>query len=202
LLNKLIVLGDSHLNYTILDDASLMLLIAQSHSEALGELYDRYSRLVFSLALHIVGDQSVAEEITQDVFTSIWEKAASYQAERSKVSTWISSITRYRAIDVLRRWKARPEQHSISWDDSQVEMASHPENTTEQAELAMHAKAVRAAIASLPREQQEALALAYFKGYSHSEIAEYLGEPLGTVKTRIRTAMQKLRHLLMVDFEE
>ena len=179
-----------------------MRLIAQSHSDALGELYDRYSRLVFSLALNVVGDQAAAEEITQEVFTSIWQKAASYRAEQSRASTWISSITRHRAIDVLRRWKTRPEQRSVSWDDPQVEMVSHPEKTPELAELAMNAKAVRAAIASLPDEQQEALALAFFKGYSHSEIAEILGEPLGTVKTRIRLALHKLRSVLQAELDE
>jgi RNA polymerase sigma-70 factor, ECF subfamily len=186
-------------DYTNLEDAALIQMITRTHSEALGVLYDRYSRLVFSLALNIVGDTAVAEEIMQDVFTSVWQKASTYQEEQSRVSTWISSITRYRAIDVLRRRGSRPEQNSISWSDVSVEALFSVENTPDQAEVAMLQQEMRAAIISLPHDQKTTLALAYFKGYSHREIAEELGEPLGTVKTRIRLAMQKLRKVLGED---
>lgn len=183
-------------NYSTLDDATLLRLISHARTEALSELYDRYSRLVFSLALNVVGDHPTAEEITQDVFTSVWEKAATYRVEQSKVSTWLSSITRYRSIDILRRRGSRPEQHSVSWADINPGSEPHTEDTQHLAELSLLQQRVRAAVASLPREQQEALALAYFKGYSHTEIAEALSEPLGTVKTRIRLGMQKLRQQL------
>lgn len=178
------------------DDAALLRLVAQSDHEALAVLYDRYSRLVYSLALQVVGDSAAAEEITQDVFTSVWQKAASYRAEQSKFSTWLSSITRHRAIDVLRWRSVRVEGHSEPWAEIEDGELPHPASTHEQAELSMLQQQVRRAVASLPPEQQKALALAYFKGYSHSEIAEALNEPLGTVKTRIRTAMQKIRQLL------
>jgi RNA polymerase sigma-70 factor, ECF subfamily len=185
-----------------LTDIALLRLIARAHAPALGELYDRYGRLVFSLALNVVGDQPTAEEITQDVFTSVWEKAATYRPEQSKVSTWLSSITRYRAIDILRRRDVRPDHHSVSWGEAAVEELVDTASTSDLAETAMNRQSVRAAIAALPPEQQRALALAYFRGFSHSEIATLLNEPLGTVKTRIRLAMIKLRTLLQEELGE
>jgi RNA polymerase sigma-70 factor (ECF subfamily) len=184
-------------NYSALDDVTLINLVARSHSDALSELYDRYSRLVFSLALNLVGDHSTAEEITLDVFTRIWEKAETYRPGQAKVSTWLTSITRYRSIDVLRRRGSRPEQYSVGWADVAPDSVPHVNGPEEATELALQQGRVRAAIAKLPPDQQQALALAYFKGYTHREIAEALGEPLGTIKTRIRLAMQKLRDMLV-----
>lgn len=183
-------------DYSTLDDETLVRLIAHAQADALGALYDRYNRLVFGLALNAVGDYGTAEEITLDVFTHIWEKAGTYRAERAKVSTWLTSIARHRAIDVLRRRGARPEQHSVSWAEvspTAMPRVNGPEGATE---LALQRQRVHAAIAELPEEQQQVLALAYFKGYTHRQIAEELDQPLGTVKTRIRLAMQKLRQML------
>lgn len=187
-------------NYTDLDDETLIRLIIHSKPEALSALYDRYSRLVFSLALTSVGDQATAEEITQDVFYRIWKKAQTYRADQGKVSTWLVSIARYRAIDVLRRRGVRPEGNSIGWDD--LPAGAEPADDAGPEELAERVLArqrVRAALASLPEEQRRALALAYYQGLTHSQIAERLNQPLGTVKTRIRLAMQKLRDLLYED---
>lgn len=184
---------------TRLEDSALLNLIAQSNRDALAVLYDRYGRLVFSLAVNIVGDQAAAEEITQDVFLSVWEKAHTYRASQARVSTWLSSIARYRAIDILRRRGVRPEQNSISWDDVGENLLPVDYSTVELAELGMLQKRVRAAISELPAEQREALALAFFGGYSHQEISQALGQPLGTVKTRIRLAMKKLRDRLGAD---
>lgn len=187
------------MDYSKLDDVSLIRQIALARPDALSALYDRYSRLVFSLALHIVGEAEAAEEVTQDVFFRIWEKAEIYQAEQARVSTWMTSITRNRSIDLLRKRKVRPEGHSLGWEEFQpdwepVSERSDPEALTADA---IQNQRVRAAVASLPVEQQRALAMAFFEGYSHSEIAERLGEPLGTIKTRIRSGMQKLRSLLL-----
>jgi RNA polymerase sigma-70 factor (ECF subfamily) len=184
-------------DYSTLNDETLIGLLARSHSHALGELYDRYSRLVFSLALNMVGDQATAEEITLDVFARIWEKADTYRPEQAKVSTWLVSITRHRSIDVLRRRGSRVERHSVGWADVSPDAMPSVDGPEETAELALQRQRVRAAVAQLPPDQQEVLALAYFKGYTHREIAEALGQPLGTVKTRIRLAMQKLRHTLL-----
>jgi RNA polymerase sigma-70 factor (ECF subfamily) len=184
-------------NYTTFDDETLIGLVARAHADALSELYDRYSRLVFSLAWNLVGDQATAEEITLDVFTRIWEKAETYRPEQAKVSTWLTSIARYRSIDMLRRRGSRPEQHSVGFAELAPDDMSSADGPEEAAELAMQQQRVRAAIASLPSDQKQVLALAYFKGYSHREIAQALNQPLGTVKTRIRLAMQKLRDLLL-----
>ena len=183
-------------NYSTLTDETLIRLIVRSQPDALSVLYDRYSRLVFSLALNIVGDRATAEEITLDVFTRIWEKAATYQPDQAKVSTWLTRITRNRAIDVLRKHSSRPERHSVSWANVTDEAMPNHHNPEDITELAVQQARVRAAMAQLPEEQQQALALAYFKGYSHRQIAEILDQPLGTVKTRIRLAVQKLRQIL------
>ncbi len=185
------------MNYTALDDKTLIALIAQAQPNALDELYSRYSRLVYSLALHMVSEPATAEEITLDVFTRVWEKANTYRAEQAQVNTWLVSMTRHRAIDWLRRQKVRLDQHSLTWAEISPEAEPHSNGTPEQrVEISLRKQRVRAAVAQLPPDQQEALALAYFKGQSHREIAETLGQPLGTVKTRIRLGMQKLRQLL------
>ncbi len=182
------------------DDVSLIRLITEGQSAALAALYDRYGRLVFSLAFQVTNDAGVAEEITQEVFLQVWNKAATYQAEQGKVTTWITSVTRHRAIDSLRRRNARPEGHQIEFADSDEPDLVDPTGVEDQVEFSQRSRAVRQAIALLPPEQQKALALAYFKGMTHQEIAELTGEPLGTVKTRIRLAMLKLRQILMEEF--
>jgi RNA polymerase sigma-70 factor (ECF subfamily) len=184
------------MDYKKLDDQSLIWLIARSQESALSEIYDRYSRLVYSLALNAVGDPATAEEITQDVFIRIWDHAGTYQAEKSKVITWIASITRYRSIDIIRRRKIRPEGQSVSWEIELSTIETNSINVEETVEISQERRRVRQAISILPEEQRQALAYAYFQGYTHREIAEVLGEPLGTVKTRIRLAMQKLRQFL------
>ena len=186
-------------NWEGLDDAGLMRAMAAGHTGALGALYDRYGRLAYSLAVNMVYDEALAEEITQDVFVQAWNAAGAYRAEMGKVSTWLTSITRYRAIDRLRRQRVRPEGHALGWEEG--EMPDLPDGIQVEAavESGQMQQRVRQAVAQLPREQREALALAFFQGYTHQEIAERLGEPLGTVKTRIRTAMQKLRRLLEGD---
>lgn len=187
------------MEFTSLEDEILMRLVAHGVPEALSELYDRYARLVYSLALNTVGNAHSAEEIVQDVFFRVWEKADTYRAEQSKVSTWLSSIARNRAIDVLRKRKVRPEGQSVAWNDVIQETITRKDgyDPEEQVEQSLEARRVRAALASLPVEQQKVLTLAYFFGYTQSQIAVELREPLGTVKTRIRTAMQKLRELLV-----
>ena len=187
------------MDYKHLDDESLIRLIVHARQEALSELYDRYCRLVFSMALNTVGDPETAEEITQDVFIRVWEKAVTYRSEQAKVSTWVTSITRYRAIDVLRQRGVRAEQHSVGWEDVSPNDEPRSEGPERQTEQSLEAQRVRSAIQVLPPDQRDALALAYFQGLSHSEIADRLGEPLGTVKTRIRLGMQKLRESLSSD---
>ena len=182
-----------------LEDEALIQAIANGQSAALGVLYDRYGRLVFSLAYQMLNDDAVAEEITQEVFLQIWTKAGTFQSGLGKVSTWLTSVTRHRAIDNLRRKRIRPEGHRADWDLSEegdAPQLTDPANVVSQVEHNIQSLAIRQAIAQLPIEQQQALALAFFQGLSHQEIAETTGEPLGTVKTRIRLAMQKLRQMI------
>jgi RNA polymerase sigma-70 factor (ECF subfamily) len=183
------------------DDAALISQIAAGRSEALSELYDRYNRLVFSVALAVVGDRATAEEITLDAFVLVWQRADQYRPDRAKVSTWLTAITRHHAIDILRHQNSRLETKTDLWDD--VAGDSRPGDgdpnihaLEDGVELAMQRERIQAAISQLPADQQEALALAFFGGYSHQQIADRLKQPLGTIKTRIRLAMQKLRHLL------
>lgn len=185
------------MDYSKLDDEVLIRLIEADNANSLGELYDRYHRLIFSLALNIVGDSGSAEEITLDVFTLIWRKASTYNPEKAKVSTWMTTITRNRSIDVLRRWGSRPER--LSLDLFQIPSSQLPLDDTleEDAQAALLKERVREAISQLPEDQKEALQMAYFKGYTHRQIAEVLDQPLGTVKTRIRLAMGKLRKILI-----
>ena len=184
------------MDYNRLDDETLIRLITQEQAEALGALYDRYSRLVFGLALNALGNPSTAEEVTQDVFLRIWQKADTYRAEQGKVSTWLSRIARNRAIDVLRQQGVRPERRSVEWAEVPAAAVPQVQGPEEEVALALEQQRVRAAVALLPEEQRQVLALAYFQGHSQSQIAELLGQPLGTVKTRVRLAMGKLRQLL------
>ena len=182
-------------DFTRYDDERLISLIAQSQEEALAQLYDRYNRLVFSLALAIVNDRATAEEITLDVFMRVWQKAGTYRADQAKVSTWLTHIARHHAIDVLRRRAARSDQYAVQWEDVIYEEFPQKE-PQEVAELSIRRERVHAALAQLPLEQKQAVMLAYFSGYTQSQIAEALKQPLGTIKTRVRLALRKLRDFL------
>lgn len=179
-----------------LDDPALLELIARRDASGLAELYDRYHRLVFSIAINVVGRTEDAEEITLDVFNRIWQKAGTYRAEKALVRTWLSRMARNRAIDVLRREEIRPMKHSVSWAQVAYDPPVDHHGPETAAQLELQKERVRAALNALPDIQKEVLALAYFKGYSHTEIASELNLPLGTVKGRIRAGMQALRAFL------
>lgn len=198
------------MKFTPLDDTALLAVIAGVYGvkssnptmdEAISELYDRYGRLVFTIAVHIVGDTETAEEITQDVFLRICENARSFRPEVSKFTSWMASITRHRAIDELRRREVRPEKDRTDWPDDVgldtiygLPLSNGPEEAVEDS---IQQQFIREIIATLPAEQRIVLGMAFFKGLSHSEIAEQLGEPLGTVKSRVRMALQKLRDAMI-----
>lgn len=185
------------MDYATLDDESLLRFIRRAHPDALSVLYDRYGRLIYSIAFNLIGDSHTAEEITLDIFNQVWLKAHLYQAERASVRVWLTSMARYRTIDVLRRENSRPQQYEIDWAELYHQPISSPSSLESDTHLALQRKRVHLAVAALPQEQQEALALAYFGGYTHSEIAEQLDLPLGTIKTRIRLALKKLRTILL-----
>lgn len=181
-------------------DYELMRGIARGDETALTDLYDRYGRLVMSVALGVVGDQATAEEVTFDVFMRVWQNAAGYDPALAKVPTWLSRLARNRAIDQLRREAIRPAAHSVSFSEDVSLPGERASGDTESAvQLALEQQRVREAVAQLPREQRQALALAYFQGYTHREIARLLDLSLGTVKGHIRGGMIKLRELLAAD---
>ncbi len=186
----------SSADYARYDDERLISLIAQLQTEALDQLYDRYNRPIFSIALMIVGDRATAEEITLDVFMRVWQKAGSYRADQARVSTWLTHIARHHAIDVLRRRAVRPDQYALSLDEITPGVPFPAQDPGELAEQSLRRERILAAIARLPADQKQALTLAYFGGYTQTQIAEALKQPLGTIKTRIKLAMQRLRDLL------
>jgi len=169
-------------------DEQLLRQVSRGDREALRQLYRRHGRRVYSLAFHIVGDEARAEEITQDVFLKVWEKAGSFDPAKAQPMTWMLRITRNRSIDVWRREKPRAEL------PGDLESPTDgPEETWAKASLAT---GVRDELARLPTAQRRALSMAYYAGLTHSEIARTLGEPLGTVKSRIRDALASLRRRL------
>ncbi len=184
------------MDYRSLDDETLLRLIAHSYESALSELYDRYSRLVYSVALNTLGDPDRAEEVTLDVFQRVWEKALTFSPEEGRVVNWLTSIARHRAIDIYRHMRSHHENLEISWQDAEANALTDGNNTEWEALLEQRQDRIRSAVAQLPLEQRQVLGMAFFLGYSHQEIADKLHEPLGTVKTRIRLGMQKLRNLL------
>ena len=159
--------------------------IRGGHEQAMEQLYDRYSSIVYSVALRVLGDTGAAEDVLQDVFMQLWRKPESFDANRGSLAAWLAVIARHRAIDVLR--KRKPET-----DISEV-MIALDLDLEEEAGRKLTIEKVRKALAGMPTEQRKAVELAFFEGLTHSEIAAKLGEPLGTVKTRIRSALIALR---------
>lgn len=183
-------------DFSSLEDQQLLQQIVTGEEEALAALYDRYASLVFSVAVRVVHDHLAAEEITLDTFMKAWRSGHTYRPERGKVSTWLAVMARNQAIDQLRREQTRSNTVGLHWAPSAPDPATVTRNPESAVSHRMEKVHVRQAMSELPQEQQEALALAYFGGFSQSEIAARLKEPLGTVKTRIRLAMQKMRFLL------
>jgi RNA polymerase sigma-70 factor, ECF subfamily len=179
---------------TMPSDAELLAGIARHDEASLAALYDRYHRLAFSLALRVVNDRGRAEDVVQDAFLSIWRKAGSFVEGRGSAKTWLTSIVRNRAIDVVR---ARRESDA---DDEAVllSLRDGAPSIVEQVTASLDRDTIRAAIAQLPVEQRQAIAMAYFEGLSHSEIADATGLPLGTVKSRIRLGMARLKDSLVM----
>ena len=168
--------------------------MAQGNESALASLYDASSRLVYGLALRILGEPGAAEEVTLDVYLQAWRQANRFDPARGRVSTWLMTMARSRAIDKLR---ARPQELSQSETlEAVAETQSESPGPEQSAAVAQQQAQVRKALATLSSEQRHAIELAFFSGLSQSEIALKLKEPLGTIKTRIRNGMLKLRELL------
>jgi len=175
-----------------LGDEELMPLVAEKDPEAFEVFYDRHGGAAFSVAYRIVGDRSSAEDVTQEAFLSIWRSGARYDRARGSVRAWTLGIVRNRAIDALRRQSGKAPKLDFD-DEAALEQRPSPDFTDEQALKRESARQVRGALSELPSEQSKVIQLAYFGGFSHSEIAEMLSMPLGTVKGRMRLGIEKIR---------
>ncbi len=178
----------------ILGDAIMIEQIAQGDSAALAAFYDQNARLVFSVALRITGDQETAEEVAQDVFYDVWRYAKGFDPAAGSGRTWLLSITRHRAIDTIRSRRYRARANEMSMDFEQRAGAEHEPHQQVQ-DLLTH-ELIHSALAKLPCNQRQALELAYYRGLSITRIAAQLGMPLGTIKTRLRLGLGKLRNHL------
>jgi RNA polymerase sigma-70 factor, ECF subfamily len=175
-----------------LADEELMPLIADRDPEAFAVYYDRHGGAAYSLAYRIVGDRNAAEDVTQEAFISIWRSGARFDRTRGSVRAWTLGIVRNRAIDALRRSAGRAPK--LTFDDEAVlEQEPAPESTEEEALRRRESDELRGVLRELPDDQSKVIQLAYFGGFTHSEIARMLGMPLGTVKGRMRLGMEKIR---------
>jgi len=177
-------------------DCEMLAQVAKSDQHAFAQLYDRLSGPLYSLAMRMLGDSSEAQDTLQEVFLQIWRRASSYDAAQSSVFSWAVLMTRSRVIDRLRRRDRRLRVIVASTDDAQPDVASaasqeaNAADTVGRSEEAMRA---RLSLKRLPAEQRQAIELAFFNDLTHQEIAAHLGEPLGTIKARIRRGLLKLK---------
>jgi RNA polymerase sigma factor (sigma-70 family) len=171
-------------------DEALIALVGRGDEGALGALYDRFGRVAFGLAVRIVRDRSLAEDAVQEAFLAVWRSAHSFSPARAKPSTWILTLVHRRAVDLVRK----EERRRADPIDDVAHAAG--EATDEEAALRSKRRAVQEALRRLPDDQREALELAYYGGLSQSELAERLGQPLGTIKSRMFTGLSRLRDLL------
>jgi len=174
-----------------LSDEALVALVARGDDDALAALYDRFGRVAYGLALRVLRDPALAQDAVQEAFLTAWRTAAAFDPARAKPTTWLLTLVHRRAVDVVRR-EQRRRVEPLAGDEPQPV----GEATEEEAALREQRQLVQHALTRLPDEQREALELAYYGGYSQSELAERLGVPLGTIKSRMFTGLTRLRDLL------
>jgi RNA polymerase sigma factor (sigma-70 family) len=174
-----------------LSDEALVALVARAEEAALAELYDRFGRVAYGLALRIMRDPALAEDAVQESFLAVWRSAGRFVAERGKASTWILTLVHRRAVDIVRREQRRRA------DPLDAAPVATSETTEEEAWLRLRRTRVQEALRQLPDKQREAIELAYYGGFTQSELADRLGEPLGTIKSRMFAGLARLRELLV-----
>ncbi|HLF68468.1 MAG TPA: sigma-70 family RNA polymerase sigma factor [Gaiellaceae bacterium] len=178
--------------HTHLSDEALVALLARGDERALAELYDRVGRIAYGLAFRVLRDERLAEDAVQEAFLAVWRTAATFTAERAKASTWVLTLVHRRAVDIVRR-EERRRAEPLGEDRVEVET---PVPTEDAVWLRLERERVQVALKQLPDTQREALELAYYGGFSQSELAERLGVPLGTIKSRMFAGLTRLRELL------
>jgi RNA polymerase sigma-70 factor, ECF subfamily len=173
-----------------LSDEALVALVARSDDTALGELYDRFGRPAYALALRVLRDHALAEDAVQEAFLSVWRSASRFVPERAKASTWIMTFVHRRAVDLVRREEPRRAEP--------LDAAPHPagDSTEDAVWLRLQRAHVQDALRRLPDQQREAIELAYYGGFTQSELAARLGQPIGTIKSRMFVGLARLRELL------
>ena len=176
-------------------DDALLAQVARGDSDALEALYDRHAPTVLAISLKVIGDRAAAEDVLQETFWRVWRSARTFEPQRGSFTSWLFRIARNLAIDAFRRRNVRPMEIISAEDpDSLLDQVSDPDmNVAEQAQSAIENRRVRSALANLPRVQRQVIEMAYFFGMTRQEIAEMTGEALGTIHTRARLGLQKLR---------
>ena len=172
---------------------NLIQRVANQDRDAFSQLYDRFSSLVFALAMRMLRVRSDAEDLLQEVFVQIWRQAQSYSVQRGSPEAWIINIARSRAIDKIRSIRRMEKSFVLTDDPARAESSENVESSAAESEARM---AMNSALANLPETQRKVLELAYFDGLTQTEIANRLAEPLGTIKTRMRSGIQRLRDML------
>ena len=180
------------------DDVVLVERCAGGDEDALGQLYDRFGSVAFALSFRILRNRELAEEAVQESFLAAWRRAASFDAQRAKVSTWLLTIVRNKSVDIVRQEESRP----VSTGEDGLAEASSSIDVEAEVTSRLGQAHIREALGSLSPREREVLELAYFGGFSQSELAARLGEPIGTIKSRTHAALGKLRQLLSTGEEE
>jgi RNA polymerase sigma factor (sigma-70 family) len=202
--STVVALPDSSVTWSMrrhlahLSDEALVALVARSDEGALAELYDRVGRVAYGLAFRVLRDDRLAEDAVQEAFLGVWRTAAGFRAERAKASTWILTLVHRRAVDLVRREERRRTEPL----DDETRDAATSDSAEDAVWLGFERERVQRALRQLPDGQREALELAYYGGYSQSELAERLGMPLGTIKSRMFAGLARLRELLDDGAEE
>ena len=187
-----------------LSDEILIARVASGDTGALEILYDQHAAAVLGVSFRIIGDRLVAEDVLQETFWRVWQSAVTYEAQRGSFTSWLFRIARNLAIDAYRRQSVRPQAIAEMTDSDPIldQLPDPNMDVSEQAQANLKAQTVRNALATLPREQRQVIELAYFYGMTRQEIAERTGEALGTIHTRARLGLQKLREELeRLEFE-
>ena len=180
-----------------MDDAELIARIAQQDATAFEQVYDRYAGQALGFAMRIIAERAVAEEIVQEAFWRVWKRASSFDAQRGNLATWLMGIVHHLVVDELRRRRGQTPTGGDDLDSDFIgNLASGAAGAPEQVWDSLRRAQIREALAALPEAQRSVIELAYFEGYTHQEIAEKLKEPLGTIHTRARLALLRLRTLL------